>query len=395
MYDREKLKPGYKGEFVIHHHYAHAEHFDLRLEFPVINLSESLKTYNKKRDFKKTPEPGPRYTDKSVLRSWAIPKHKIPSENQPPILATETEDHEFSYRKFKGIIPEGEYGAGKVEIFDHGTFEIVDMVYDKKYIIDFKGKKLKGLYSLVKMSGKNFLWGKVKNKEKYLKMAIKVASRYAKDSDDLEKFIPGKHEIKPLPFDPKKLKGISEKMIKSHWENNYGAAIKGLNGVEKQLSEIKKDTPSFIVYGLKDRELNFSNSIILHEHYFGNLGGDGKPLNPVIDAINKTYGSYNQWEKIFKSAAMSLAGGSGWCILDFNLYSGDLRIYCSQNHTQAIAFGEPLLVLDLFEHAYQMDFGADTEKYIDIFMKNISWNEVNHRYDQAIQVLKALASRPL
>src|SRR5438132_4012469 len=86
----------------------------------------------------------------------------------------------------------------------------------------------------------------------------------------------GKHAVAPLPFDPKKLSGLSEKMIVSHHDNNYAGAIKNLNKVEENLASVTKDTPGFVVSGLKERELTFTNSAILHEHYFGNLGGNGK-----------------------------------------------------------------------------------------------------------------------
>src|SRR5262245_15856510 len=85
----------------------------------------------------------------------------------------------------------------------------------------------------------------------------------------------GKHAIKPLPFDPKKLAGLSEKLILSHHEKNYGGAVKNLNKVEEQLAQIGPDTAGFVVTGLEAAKLKFTNSMILHEAYFGNLGGDG------------------------------------------------------------------------------------------------------------------------
>src|SRR5262245_36400465 len=75
----------------------------------------------------------------------------------------------------------------------------------------------------------------------------------------------GKHEIVPLPFDPTKLSGISEKMIRSHWENNYSGAVKNLNKVEEQLASVNKDTPGFLVTGLRERELTYANSAALHD----------------------------------------------------------------------------------------------------------------------------------
>ncbi len=86
----------------------------------------------------------------------------------------------------------------------------------------------------------------------------------------------GKHQLVPLPFDPKKLSGLSERLLVGHHENNYGGALKNLNKVEVDLAATTKDTPGYLVSGLRERELQFTNSVILHELYFGNLGGNGK-----------------------------------------------------------------------------------------------------------------------
>lgn len=99
----------------------------------------------------------------------------------------------------------------------------------------------------------------------------------------------GKHLPVPLPFAPSKLTGISEKMIVSHHDNNYTAAIKNLNKVEEQLGVVSKDTPGFVVAGLKERELTFTNSMILHEEYFGNLGGNGKADGAIQQKLTASY----------------------------------------------------------------------------------------------------------
>jgi len=147
-YDKEKLRIGYKGRFVVHHHKATSEHWDLRLEFPIESKNKQ----------------------KTVLRSWAVPKHKLPDEK--PVLATETEDHDINYIDFEGTIPEGQYGAGTVKIYDEGDFEIVDLDYDKKYVIKFDGKKIKGYYAIIKTGPKDFLLVKVKDISKYKKSEV-------------------------------------------------------------------------------------------------------------------------------------------------------------------------------------------------------------------------------
>lgn len=202
----------------------------------------------------------------------------------------------------------------------------------------------------------------------------------------------GKHEIVPLPFDATKLSGISERMIRSHWENNYSGAVKNLNKVEEQLVGVTKDTPGFVVAGLRERELTYSNSALLHEHYFGNLGGNGKPSGAVATALAAAYGSLARFEELFRATGMSLSGGSGWTIVDLDFHTGDLRTFWAGGHTQACAFAAPLLVLDMYEHAYAIDYGAGAAKYVDAFWANVNWDEVDRRFERAVRALKALRS---
>jgi hypothetical protein len=165
-YDRDKLVPGYKGKFVIHDHIAEraGEHFDLRLEFTVTSMHQALGSYEGKR-LPGTEEPMEKYTDKpgTVFRSFAVKKHTLPTGTKK-LFIVETEDHPVEYGSFHGTISEG-YGAGEVDIFDKGAFDILDVDGDKKYTIDFHGKKLNGIYALVKYQ-KGYLWVKTKDQSK-------------------------------------------------------------------------------------------------------------------------------------------------------------------------------------------------------------------------------------
>ncbi|MFT3843267.1 MAG: Fe-Mn family superoxide dismutase [Myxococcaceae bacterium] len=200
----------------------------------------------------------------------------------------------------------------------------------------------------------------------------------------------GKHEPKPLPFDPAKLNGLSAKLLTSHHENNYGGAVKNLNKVEQQLGGLTKDSPGFLIAGLKERELTFANSVILHEAYFGNLGGDGKASGAIEKALAQSYGSLGAWEEHFRALGGGLGGGSGWAIVDFNFHTGDVRTYWSGGHSQSLSYGAPLLVMDMYEHSYALDFGAAAAKYIDAFFSNLKWDEVNKRLDRALKAHAAL-----
>ena len=197
----------------------------------------------------------------------------------------------------------------------------------------------------------------------------------------------GQHQPKPLPFDPAKLKGISEKLVKSHWENNYSGAVKALNAVEQRLDVMlkEKDLPAYIYGDVKREELIRTGSVILHEHYFANLGGHGKASGKASDLIIKWFGGYEQWETEFKKTAAALSGGSGWVVLSYNLYTREVHNYWAWDHMHNAPMGRPLLVLDMYEHAYQMDYGAAALQYIEAFMQNVNWDEVNRRVEAAMK----------
>jgi superoxide dismutase, Fe-Mn family len=196
-------------------------------------------------------------------------------------------------------------------------------------------------------------------------------------------FVPvaaGGHKPQPLPFDPKKLAGLSEKLLVSHHDNNYAGAVKNLNAVELALDKVTKDTPGFDVAALRERELTYANSAYLHERYFENLGGDGKPGGEFAKALAAQYGSAARWEELLRATAMSLGGGSGWVVIAHAPLTNDLRIIASGGHTPALAAGTPILVLDMFEHAYALDYGAAHAKYIDAFFANLKWDVLDKRW---------------
>ena len=115
----------------------------------------------------------------------------------------------------------------------------------------------------------------------------------------------GKHQPKPLPFDATKLTGISEKLITSHHDNNYVGAVKALNVVETRLAAMMKDKdlPVYLYGDLKRQELIRTGSIVLHEKYFANLGGNGKADGTALKTIKNWWGSYEAWEAEFKKPA--------------------------------------------------------------------------------------------
>jgi Fe-Mn family superoxide dismutase len=195
---------------------------------------------------------------------------------------------------------------------------------------------------------------------------------------------------KPLPFDAAKLNGLSEKLLRSHYDKNYSGAVRRLGQIQGQLASLPKDAPGFQIKGLKMEELIATNSMILHEQYFGNLGGSGKASGGVQQALAKQFGAFDRWDQEFRAVSNSLGGGSGWTILSFNFRNGSLHNYIAFDHTDNVAFGHPILVNDMFEHAYHMDFGAAAARYVDAFMQNVNWDECNRRFEQAAKIYASL-----
>jgi len=193
----------------------------------------------------------------------------------------------------------------------------------------------------------------------------------------------GQHQPKPLPFDATKLTGISEKLIRSHHENNYTGAVKALNVVEQHLAEMAtmKDLPAYLYGDLKREELIRTGSVVLHELYFANLGGNGKADGNASKLIGQWFGDQGAWEAEFRRIGNALGGGSGWTILAYNTHTKELHNYWAADHAHNAPFSVPILVMDMYEHAYHMDYGAAAAKYIDAFMQNVNWSEVNRRIE--------------
>jgi superoxide dismutase, Fe-Mn family len=192
----------------------------------------------------------------------------------------------------------------------------------------------------------------------------------------------GRHKPKPLPFDPAKLTGLSERLIRSHYDNNYIGSVKTLNMIEGRLAAAMadKDLPPVVYGGLKREELHRTGSVILHELYFGALGGNGVAAGDIHAALAKAFGSHAAWEAEFRRSAMALAGGSGWCVLAYNLHTASLHNYWAWDHMHQPAASVPLLALDMYEHAFHMDYGTAAAKYVDAFMVNLNWEEINRRF---------------
>jgi Fe-Mn family superoxide dismutase len=189
---------------------------------------------------------------------------------------------------------------------------------------------------------------------------------------------------KPLPFDPKTVAGLSEKLLVSHHDNNYVGAVTRLGTITKQLAALDPATaPGFQLNGLKREELLAWNSMILHEVYFNSLGAPNRPGAALAQAIERDFGSEARWRAEFSGYGKALGGGSGWVVLVYSHHEHRLMHHWASDHTQNLAWSSPLLALDMYEHAYAMDYGARAAGYVDAFMATINWKFADGLYARA------------
>ena len=191
-------------------------------------------------------------------------------------------------------------------------------------------------------------------------------------------------QARPISFKPSRLKGLSARLIASHYENNYGGAVRRLNAIRGDLATLDPaSAPGFRLNGLKREELIAINSMLLHEVYFECLGegGGGDPTGALADTIGRDFGSLAKWRAEFVAMGKALGGGSGWVLLTRSPRDGSLSNVWAADHTHGLAGGTPILALDMYEHSYHLDFGANVGAYVDAFMANIAWTRVAARFE--------------
>ena len=195
-----------------------------------------------------------------------------------------------------------------------------------------------------------------------------------------------RYRIAPLFCRPWTLLGISPHLIESHYENNYGAALNRLNAVTAELEALDVETTApQVISRLSQEQSALLNATLLHEVYFASLGGDGRtPPEIIANAIDRDFGSVKRWRREFVALAEGLSGDSGWILLTYIPRDGRLMNQSMANH--GIVGGIPVLALDMYEHAYHLEFGANAAAYVAAFMRNIDWQAVEGRYTDALTV---------
>lgn len=183
--------------------------------------------------------------------------------------------------------------------------------------------------------------------------------------------------VKDLKF--KELPGLSEKQLKEHHDVLYAGYVKKVNEIRSKLKtvDVADANATFsILRELKLEETFAANGVYLHEGYFDNLGGSGgKPSGALLKLIERDFGSFEKWEVEFRALGIC---ARGWVVLAWDWNDMKLHNYLCDTHNQGGVWNcSPLLILDVFEHAYFIDYGTARKNYIETFMKNIDWSFVN------------------
>jgi len=195
-------------------------------------------------------------------------------------------------------------------------------------------------------------------------------------------------EVKNLPF--KELNGISQKTIEIHWGKLYQGYVKKWQEIHEKLKAVDKSLANATFSDLRELKLEetfAANAIILHEAYFDILGlpaeASAKAGGEVVEAITKDFDSFEAWQEEFE--ALGLAS-RGWVILSYDFNDGKLRNYIADAHNLYGIWGaSPILVLDMYEHAYFIDFGSDKKAYIESFFQNLNWEIINKKFQKIVK----------
>lgn len=190
------------------------------------------------------------------------------------------------------------------------------------------------------------------------------------------------NQLTSKSFNFNNVKGISSNQLNQHYKL-YQGYVNKINSIWENINNIALEDGANPTYGnYRSALLGQSyalNGVKLHELYFENLNGKVKGIpDSIHKAIIDTFESYEKFEKNFINCGLSVRG---WCVLGYDSIDNKLHVYGFDSHDIGVIVSfTPLLVLDVYEHAYMIDFGIDRKAYIDVFMKNIDWAIVNDRF---------------
>jgi Fe-Mn family superoxide dismutase len=182
--------------------------------------------------------------------------------------------------------------------------------------------------------------------------------------------------------------GFNDNLLQIHFKL-YEGYVKNSNDLLVKLRRmVETGQGSSYEFGALKRRLSWEfDGMRLHELYFGNLGGNGQPdlSHPLYGAIAAQFGDFNSWKKDF--IATGSLRGIGWSVLYLDPIEGRLiNTWINEHDVGHLSGGIPILIMDVFEHAYMPQYGLDKAKYIETFFKNIDWKSVTARYSEAIGI---------
>ena len=192
--------------------------------------------------------------------------------------------------------------------------------------------------------------------------------------------------FKSLDYDPASLKGISQKTLDIHHGKLYKGYVEKTNEISEKLGELRKsgkvegNQTYSELRALKDGETFAVNGAYLHEYYFDVLGGDGlhDKAPELSKAISDKWGSVEDFIEYFTECGMA---ARGWALLVWDVKAGELKQYNGDAHNQGGVWGcLPIIVLDVYEHAYFIDYGSDRKSYIADFWNNFDWTAAEELY---------------
>ena len=183
---------------------------------------------------------------------------------------------------------------------------------------------------------------------------------------------------------------FSEELLRLHHDKHHAAYVKGANDILQRIDKSKIENTDFDTKSTY-KELSFHiGGQLLHSFFWKNItpagnGGGGDPTGIIADALNEEYGSLQRFKKIFTQTAMSVEG-SGWAALAYcKILNRPIMMQIEKHNVNIIPTFKILMVLDVWEHAYYVDYKNDRGKYVEAFWNIVNWDDVNKRLDYILK----------
>ena len=190
------------------------------------------------------------------------------------------------------------------------------------------------------------------------------------------------HALPPLPYDYSALEPhIDEQTMRLHHDKHHQAYVDGLNAAEKKLAEMRQSSDYAAVQAVQRAVAFHGSGHYNHVVFWENMGpdGGGTPSGDLGSQIDKDFGSFDKFKAHFSAAAATVEG-NGWGVLAWHPVNGQLYNISTDSHADGpMWFGVPLVVIDMYEHSYYIDYQNKKADYVDGFMRHLNWAEIDRR----------------